>query len=73
MVTSNSTQTPSDPNPKIEGDILPQAHHQNPGHCMASFAAINRMRQNAQVGNFGIEKLLIQCQKNNVLFNKQYI
>ncbi|XP_037049444.1 kelch-like protein 17 [Bradysia coprophila] len=48
-VTSNSTQTPSDLSPKIEGDILPQAHHQNPGHCVASFAAINRMRQNAQL------------------------
>lgn len=30
-------------------DILPQAHHQNPGHCIASFASINRMRQNSQL------------------------
>ncbi|KXJ76444.1 hypothetical protein RP20_CCG009638 [Aedes albopictus] len=50
-VTSNSTQTPSDLSPpNMSGDdILPQAHHQNPGHCIASFSAINRMRQNAQV------------------------
>ena len=51
-VTSNSTQTPSDLSPHITNndDMLPQAHHQNPGHCIASFSAINRMRQNSQVG-----------------------
>lgn len=49
-VTSNSTQTPCDLSPlPINDDMLPQAHHQNPGHCIASFAAINQMRQNAQV------------------------
>lgn len=50
-VTSNSTQTPSDLSPSVTigEDILPQAHHQNPGHCIASFSAINRMRQNVQV------------------------
>ncbi|KAJ6643986.1 hypothetical protein Bhyg_08951 [Pseudolycoriella hygida] len=47
-VTTNSTQTPSDLSPKVEGDILHKAHHQNSGHCIASFAAINRMRQNSQ-------------------------
>lgn len=48
--SNNSTQTPSDlspPGPNEE--ILPQAHHQNPGHCVASFAAINQMRSNSQV------------------------
>ena len=48
--SNNSTQTPSDlspPGPNEE--ILPQAHHQNPGHCVASFAAINQMRTNSQV------------------------
>lgn len=50
-LTTNSTQTPSDlsPNLIIGEDVLPQAHHQNPGHCIASFSAINRMRQNIQV------------------------
>lgn len=49
-VTSNSTQTPCDLSPlPINDDMLSQAHHQNPGHCIASFAAINQMRQNAQV------------------------
>lgn len=50
-VTSNSTQTPCDlsPLPINEDAMLPQAHHQNPGHCIASFAAINQMRQNSQV------------------------
>lgn len=49
-VTSNSTQTPCDLSPlPINDEMLPQAHHQNPGHCIASFAAINQMRQNAQV------------------------
>lgn len=49
-VTSNSTQTPCDLSPlPINDDMLPQAHHQNPGHCIASFAAINQMRQNSQV------------------------
>lgn len=48
--SNNSTQTPSDlspPGPNEE--VLPQAHHQNPGHCIASFAAINQMRNNTQV------------------------
>jgi kelch-like protein 17 (actinfilin) len=27
-------------------EFLPQAHHQNPGHCIASFSTINRMRHN---------------------------
>ncbi|CAD7014150.1 unnamed protein product [Ceratitis capitata] len=47
--SNNSTQTPSDlspPGPNEE--VLPQAHHQNPGHCIASFAAINQMRNNTQ-------------------------
>lgn len=48
-VTSNSTQTPGDMSPGPFSDGLPQAHHKNPGHCMSSFAAINQMRQNAQV------------------------
>lgn len=49
-LTTNSTQTPSDMSPTPIGDqILHKAHHQNPDHCMASFAAINQMRQNAQV------------------------
>lgn len=49
-VTSNSTQTPSDLSPPLTNEeMMPQAHHQNPGHCIASFSAINRMRQNAQV------------------------
>lgn len=49
-IQHNSTQTPSDLSPPPNGeDILPQAHHQNPGHCIASFAAINRMRCNAQL------------------------
>lgn len=60
MVTSNSTQTPSDLTPPINistngDDILPQAHHQNPGHCIASFASINRMRQNAQLCDVTLE------------------
>lgn len=48
---NNSTQTPSDLSPVggLSDDVLPQAHHQNPGHCIASFSAINRMRQNVQV------------------------
>ncbi|XP_055312333.1 kelch-like protein 17 [Sitodiplosis mosellana] len=49
-VTSSSTQTPCDLSPlPINDDMLPQAHHQNPGHCIASFAAINQMRQNSQL------------------------
>lgn len=56
-VTSNSTQTPSDLSPlPINEELLPQAHHQNPGHCIASFAAIDQMRQNAQVSMFCREK-----------------
>lgn len=50
---NNSTQTPSDLSPVggLSDDVLPQAHHQNPGHCIASFSAINRMRQNVQVSD----------------------
>jgi kelch-like protein 17 (actinfilin) len=49
-VTNNATQTPSDLSPPITcDDLLPQAHHQNPGHCIGSFTAINRMRLNNQV------------------------
>lgn len=55
----NSTQTPSDLSPHsitLTGDdILPQAHHQNPGHCIASFGCINRMRQNAQLCDVSLE------------------
>ena len=50
-IQHNSTQTPSDlspPAPCTE-EYLPQAHHQNPGHCIASFSTINRMRLNTQV------------------------
>lgn len=51
--SNNSTQTPSDLSPVgiMNDDVLPQAHHQNPGHCIASFGAINRMRQNVQVSH----------------------
>lgn len=52
-LTTNSTQTPSDMSPTPVSDSFPQAHHQNPGHCMASFAAINQMRQSAQVIKHG--------------------
>jgi len=48
----NSTQTPSDLTPPAlsnDEDCLPQAHHQNPGHCIASFSSINRMRCNSQL------------------------
>lgn len=51
-VTSNSTQTPCDLSPHTSAtseDVQPEAHHQNPGHCVASFSAISRMRENAQV------------------------
>ncbi|KAL9915483.1 kelch-like protein 17 isoform X1 [Glossina fuscipes] len=54
--SNNSTQTPSDlspPGPNEE--ILPQAHHQNPGHCVASFAAINQMRSNVQLCDVTLE------------------
>ncbi|KAH8254984.1 hypothetical protein KR038_011454, partial [Drosophila bunnanda] len=54
--SNNSTQTPSDlspPGPNEE--VLPQAHHQNPGHCIASFAAINQMRNNAQLCDVRLE------------------
>lgn len=50
--SNNSTQTPSDLSPLlIPGgeEVLPRAHHQNPGHCISSFASINKMRKNAQV------------------------
>lgn len=58
-VTSNSTQTPCDLSPlPINDDMLPQAHHQNPGHCIASFAAINQMRQNSQVPFLPSNKLV---------------
>lgn len=51
--SNNSTQTPIDMSPMlIPGgeEMLPRAHHQNPGHCISSFASINKMRKNAQVG-----------------------
>lgn len=50
-IQHNSTQTPSDISPPALNDdeFLPQAHHQNPGHCIASFSTINRMRVNAQL------------------------
>lgn len=49
-VTSNSTQTPSDLSPlPTNEEMLPQIHHQNPGHCIISFAAFDQMRQNSQV------------------------
>uniref|UniRef100_A0A0A1X9B2 Kelch-like protein 17 n=3 Tax=Zeugodacus cucurbitae TaxID=28588 RepID=A0A0A1X9B2_ZEUCU len=54
--SNNSTQTPSDlspPGPNEE--VLPQAHHQNPGHCIASFAAINQMRNNTQLCDVSLE------------------
>ena len=51
--SNNSTQTPSDLSPPgPHEEVLPQAHHQNPGHCIASFAAINQMRTNVQVSNY---------------------
>lgn len=64
-VTSNSTQTPCDLSPlPINDDMLPQAnHHKNPGHCIASFAAINQMRQNSQV-----QCILINSQNNSIHF-----
>lgn len=51
VTTTNSTQTPGDLSPPLPNgdDNFPHAHHQNPGHCKASFAAINQMRHNAQV------------------------
>ncbi|XP_058818193.1 kelch-like protein 17 [Topomyia yanbarensis] len=56
-VTSNSTQTPSDLSPPniSSDDMLPQAYHQNPGHCIASFSAISRMRHNAQLCDVTLE------------------
>lgn len=30
-------------------EFLPQAHHSNPGHCLASFGVMNRMRENSQL------------------------
>lgn len=54
--TSNSTQTPGDLIPPLINDeILPQSHHQNPGHCTASFASINRMRHNIQLCDVNLE------------------
>ena len=53
--SNNSTQTPSDLSPLLlhpGDDVIPKAHHQNPGHCISSFTAINKMRKNAQVINF---------------------
>lgn len=35
--------------------MLPQAHHQNPGHCIASFSAINRMRHHSQLCDVVLE------------------
>jgi hypothetical protein len=60
-IQHNSTQTPSDMTPPATcgEEYLPQAHHQNPGHCIASFSTINRMRLNTQVNiNY---QLLIEC------------
>lgn len=45
-----STQTPSDMSPAPCGEeYLPQAQHQNPLHCIASFSTINRMRVNSML------------------------
>lgn len=57
-VTSNSTQTPSDLSPPAilaNEEFLPQAHHQNPGHCIASFSSINQMRHNLQLCDVSLE------------------
>lgn len=55
-VQHNSTQTPSDMSPPpLTDDFLPQAHHQNPGHCIASFNLINRMRNNFQLCDVKLE------------------
>lgn len=35
--------------PVLSADHLPDFFHHNPEHCAASFAAINKMRQNTQV------------------------
>lgn len=35
--------------PSSPGEPLTHFFHQNPDHCSVAFAAINRMRQNAQV------------------------
>lgn len=63
----NSTQTPSDLSPVggLSDDVLPQAHHQNPGHCIASFSAINRMRQNVQLCDvtLSVGDEMINCHK----------
>lgn len=49
-IQHNSTQTPSDMSPAPCGEeYLPQAQHQNPGHCIASFSTINRMRMNTML------------------------
>lgn len=49
-VTSNSTQTPCDLSPlPLNDEMQPQAIHQNPAHCIASFAAMDQMRQSSQV------------------------
>lgn len=64
---NNSTQTPSDMSPVggLVDDVLPQAHHQNPGHCIASFSAINRMRQNVQLCDvtLSVGDEMINCHK----------
>jgi hypothetical protein len=55
-IQHNSTQTPSDLSPPAStDDFLPQAHHQNPGHCIASFNLINRMRTNSQLCDVKLE------------------
>jgi hypothetical protein len=41
--------------PPLTDDFLPQAHHQNPGHCIASFNLINRMRNNFQLCDVKLE------------------
>lgn len=67
--SNNSTQTPSDlspPGPNEE--VLPQAHHQNPGHCIASFAAINQMRNNAQVREKIRQENLIISKFKQIMF-----
>ncbi|CAG9803434.1 unnamed protein product [Chironomus riparius] len=55
-IQHNSTQTPSDLSPPATtDDFLPQAHHQNPGHCIASFSLINRMRNHSQLCDVKLE------------------
>jgi hypothetical protein len=40
---------PPSTSPAPSADHLPDFFHHNPEHCAASFAAINKMRQNTQV------------------------